>query len=116
MPFGLGPQRSTLVPSFCTSTAETNVQVPTRSLAIWAAALPVGSAAPRNASDSVATASMKRLFTLAVATLSLAFLGAALPTGNAAAQMAKDLVGTWTFVSAVDVQKDGTKVEIGRAS
>src|SRR2546425_10269757 len=54
---------------------------------------------------------MKRLFTLAVATLSLAFLGAALPTGNAAAQMAKDLVGTWTFVSAVDVQKDGTKVD-----
>src|SRR3989441_2827007 len=64
MPFGLGPQRSTLVPSFCTSTAETNVQVPTRSLAIWAAALPVGSAAPRNASDSVATASVNSRFML----------------------------------------------------
>src|SRR5713226_7719195 len=49
MPFGLGPQRSTLVPSFCTSVDVTNVQVPTScSLSDfgWATTLPGSKASP----------------------------------------------------------------------
>src|SRR5712692_8179961 len=49
MPFGLGPQRSTLVPSFCTSVDVTNVQVPTScSLSdfCWATAWPGSKASP----------------------------------------------------------------------
>src|SRR2546428_6282323 len=49
MPFGLGPQRSTLVPSFCTSADVTNVQVPTScSLSdfCWAMTWPGSKASP----------------------------------------------------------------------
>ena len=57
---------------------------------------------------------MRRLSMLTMTTMSLLFLGIALLAGDAVAQqktLKEQLVGTWTFVSAVDVQKDGSKTD-----
>ena len=56
---------------------------------------------------------MNRTITFAM-TVALLFLGAGLPESSAVAQqksLKKQLTGTWTFVSAVDVHKDGSKVD-----
>ena len=52
---------------------------------------------------------MNRLSTLTAATASLLFLALAVPAGDAAAQSAKSLVGTWTLVSADNVDSFGKK-------
>ena len=55
---------------------------------------------------------MNRRNTLALGTMGLLALGSALPTRKAVAQqktLKSQLMGTWTFVSALDTNKDGTK-------
>jgi len=55
---------------------------------------------------------MKRLNLRSLSAITV--LGVALLPGSAVSQqksLKEQLVGTWTFVSAVDVQKDGTKVD-----
>lgn len=49
--------------------------------------------------------------TLTLTAMSLLILGAAPHAGDALGQTAKDLVGTWTWVSADVVRKDGTKAQ-----
>src|SRR5207245_7191301 len=51
MPFGLGPNVSVLFPP-CSVTAETSVQVPTSSLAVWANASPATRTTPRDNNPS----------------------------------------------------------------
>ena len=51
---------------------------------------------------------------LTMGTMTVLFLGLALLPGDAVAQqksLKEQLVGTWTFVAATEVQKDGTKVD-----
>ena len=52
---------------------------------------------------------MNRLSTLTAATASLLFLALAVPVGDASAQGAKNLAGTWTLVSADNVDASGKK-------
>src|SRR5712692_7339507 len=55
---------------------------------------------------------MKRLSKFAATTMSLLFLGVVLLASDSLGQqrmLKEQLVGSWTFVSAVEVQKDGTK-------
>src|SRR3989442_15918726 len=57
---------------------------------------------------------MKRLSKLTMSTMTVLCFGLVPLPGNAVAQqksLEEQLVGTWTFVSATEVQKDGTKVD-----
>jgi hypothetical protein len=53
---------------------------------------------------------MNRRTILALSTMALLYSGIALPSA-AVAQTAKDLVGTWTFVSSVNIGRDGSRAE-----
>ncbi len=55
---------------------------------------------------------MKRLSTLTAATTLFLLLALAVPAGDAAAQSAKDLVGTWTVVSADNIDASGNKTPV----
>ena len=57
---------------------------------------------------------MNRLSKLTMSTMTVLCFGLVPLPGNAVAQqksLEEQLVGTWTFVSATEVQKDGTKVD-----